>query len=140
MIKMIEDKNADKLGPAGFGRFLHDAFNAVQSERTSENVLGVYYPVNAFLMFAAIDALLTSMHEQNPQDALVKELRDELSQVDRKLGRSVYSFKRAELKIEELNEIDAIIGKILRKLGVIRSGTVETEDSNECAMMEEELK
>ncbi|MFP3131076.1 MAG: hypothetical protein RXR51_05805 [Nitrososphaeria archaeon] len=65
----------DKLGPAGFGRFLHDAFNAVQSERTSENVLGVYYPANAFLMYAVIDALLSSMYEQNPQDALVKELR-----------------------------------------------------------------
>jgi hypothetical protein len=52
----------------------------------------------------------------------------------------MYSFKYAELEIKELNGIDAIIGKILRKLGVIRSGTVESEDSNECAMMEEELK
>jgi len=137
---MTEDKSADKLGPAGFGRFLHEAFDAVQSERTSKNILDVYYPANTFLMYATIDALLSSMYEQNPQDPLVKGLRDELSQIDRALGKSMYYFKDARLEIEELNEIDAIIQKILRKLGVIRSGTVESEDSNECAMMEEELK
>jgi len=137
---MIEDKNTDKLGPAGFGRFLHEAFDVVQNERSSENVVNVYYHVNAFLMYTTIDALLSSMHEQNPQDTLVKELMDELSKIDRALGRSMYSFSPAKLKTEELNEIDAIMEKILRKLGVIRSGTVESEDSNECAMMEEELK
>jgi len=133
-------ESVDKLGPAGFGRFLHEAFDVVQNERSSENVVDFYYHVNAFLMYATIDALLSSMYEQNPQDTLTRELRDELSQVDRILGRSMYSFKDARLKIEDLNEIDAIMEKILRKLGVIRSGTVESEDNNECAMMEEELK
>jgi len=137
---MTEDKNVDKLGPAGFGRFLHEAFDVVQNERSSENAVDVYYHVNAFLMYAVIDALLSSMYEQNPQDTFVKELMDELSKIDRTLGRSMYSFKRAKLEIKELNEIDAIMEKILRKLGAIRSGTVESEDSNECAMMEEELK
>jgi len=137
---MIEDKNTDKLGPAGFGRFLHEAFDVVQNERSSENVVDVYYHVNTFLMYATIDALLSSMHEQNPQDTLVKELMDELSKIDRLAGKSMYSFCPPKLKIKELNEIDAIMEKILRKLGTIRSGTVESEDSNECAMMEEELK
>ena len=137
---MTEDKNTDKLGPAGFGRFLHEAFDAIQSERTSNNILGVYYPANTFLVYATIDALLTSMYEQNPQDPLVKSLRDEFSQIDRTLGKSMYYFKNAMLENEELNEVVAIMEKILRKLGAIRSGTVESEDSNECAMMEEELK
>jgi hypothetical protein len=130
----------DKLGPAGFGRFLHDAFNVAQTERTFENVLGVHYPANAFLLYAVIDALLTSMYEQNPQDVLVQSLRDELSQVDHILGQSMYSFKRARLEREELNEVLSIMEKILRKLGAIRSGTSESEDTNECTMMEEELK
>jgi len=130
----------DKLGPAGFGRFLHDAFNVVQTERTFENLIGLHYPANTFLMYATIDALLTSMYEQNPQDTFVKNLRDEFSQIDRVLGRSIYDFKNARLENEELNEVISIMEKILRKLGAIRSGTVESEDSNECAMVEEELK
>jgi len=137
---MTQDKIADKLGPAGFGRFLHDAFDAVQTERTSENVLGLHYPVNTFLMYAVIDALLSSMYEQNPQDTFVNSLRDEFSQIEHILGRSMYSFKSARLETEELNEAVSIMEKILRKLGAIRSGTAEGEDSNECAMMEEELK
>ena len=130
----------DKLGPAGFGRFLHDAFNVVQTERTFENLIGAHYPANTFLMYVVIDALLSSMYEQNPQDALVKSLRDEFSGIDRVLGRSMYYFKSARLENEELNEVISIMEKILRKLGTIRSGTVESEDSNECAIMEEELK
>ena len=137
---MTQDKIANKLGPAGFGRFLHDAFNVVQTERTSENVLGLHYPVNTFLMYAVIDALLSSIYEQNPQDTFVNSLRDEFSQIEYILGRSMYSLESARFETEELNEVVSIMEKILRKLGAIRSGTVESEDSNECTMMEEELK
>jgi len=131
---------ADKLGPAGFGRFLHDAFDAIQNERASNNIIKLIYQPGVCLIYTAIDALLGSMAEQNPQDPLVKELRDELTQIDHIAKGSMYSLEYADFEPEDLNKMDAIIEKILRRLGVIRSGTVESEDSNECVMMEEELK
>jgi hypothetical protein len=133
-------ESTEKLGPAGFGRFLHDAFNVVQTEITANKMQDSLNIPNIFLIYMAIDTLLFSMSEQNPKDPFIKELRDELSQIDLVTGKSMYSFEYAKLETKELNEIGSIIEKILRKLGVIRSGSVESEDGNECALMEEELK
>ena len=134
----------EKLGPAGFGRFLHDVFSIAQTEITSARTENLHAKGSIFFLYTTIDALLSSMEEQNPEDPLVKALRSEFSRIDKIAGQSLYSFDHPELELdlelEQISEIVAIIEKILRRLGVIRSGTSEADDENECSMMEEELK
>jgi hypothetical protein len=99
------------------------------------------YPIGSiFFLYTTIDALLSSMGEQNPEDPLVKALRREFSRIDEIAGKPLYSYDHPKLESEKFSEIAPIIEKILRRLGVIRSGTSEADDEKECSMMEEELK
>ena len=134
----MEENN--KLGPAGFGRFLHDAFNLAQTEITESKKNNNIYCPSIFLIYTAVDALLSSMLDQKPDDPFIRELKDKLSLIDKMLGRSPYKFEHARLEKEEMEMMGTIIEQILRKLGVIRSGSVDSDESNECALMEEELK
>jgi len=128
------------LGPAGFGRFLHDVLVNAQTEITLARTENLYPKGSIFFLYTTIDALLSSMEEQNPEDPLVKALRSEFSRIDEIAGKPLYSYDYSQLKPEKLSEIAPIIEKILRRLGVMRSGTSEADDEKECSMMEEELK
>jgi len=130
----------ERLNPTRFGTFLHDAFNLMQEELVQAQTINVYPHPNIFLMYVTVDAMLTSLGEQFPEDPMIVALKKELSGIDDIVGGSLYSFKKMKLDESSVKEVSAVLEKILRALGIIRSGTAEDDDENECQSMEADLK
>jgi len=130
----------ERLNPTRFGTFLHDAFNLTQRELVQAQMHNIYPHPNIFLMYTTIDAMLSSLNEQFPEDPMIFKLKEELLKIDDIVGGSLYSFEIMKLNESNVREVSAVLEKILRALGIIRSGTAEDDDENECQSMEADLK
>jgi len=130
----------ERLNPTRFGTFLHDAFNLTQGELVEAQMHNIYPHPNIFLMYTTIDAMLSSLNEQFPEDPMIAKLKEELLKVDGVVGGPLYSSKKMKLDKSNVREVSAVLEKILRALGIIRSGTAENDDEDECESMEADLK
>jgi hypothetical protein len=137
---MIEGKSQDeKLGPAGFGRYLHDAFENAFSVFSNKRQFENIFSPEVLIIFTLTDALISSMLDKNPQDEQAQKMRMELDKIEEEIGQSVYDSKQTRFEQWQILIFEKRIGNILRDLGVIRSGSKENEDQKECDAMEDEL-
>ncbi|MGC9123759.1 MAG: hypothetical protein ACP5IB_06825 [Thermoplasmata archaeon] len=139
-MSMIEGKSQDeKLGPAGFGRFMHDlyehAFFEIESRRNMESF---FFP-DIFFLYTILKAYIDSLIEEDPKNPYNQSLKKDIDSIDEKFGPL---FKRENMRLEntEAMFILDIFSRILRRIGILKTGNSEEEDDLQCLKMEEDLK
>ncbi len=129
----------EKLGPAGFGRFMHDlyehAFFEIEARRNMESF---FFP-DIFFLYTILKAYIDSLIEENPENPFNQSLKKDIDSIDERLG-PLFKRERMELENTEAMFILEIFSRILRKIGILKTGNSEMEDDSQCQKMEEDLK